>query len=359
MARRDIEPPPQRGPRPDAGRLVGPRHQRLRRSGSRPGASGARDVGQAIVKDTNHLQAIEHRRRQHLGHLGRGKMHRADRQIGREGAGLGAGDDPLTLLWHAAFRPVDHPRPRPVGADYDGMGARILQDHRYAAVHIGDQQHPRGACADLGDASDQAAFVQRDLTLADAVVRPDREQHRLGIDAACIRHHARGDVGRRGVRNPVQISLEPLVLSIERQCNRLPAAQLFVFLAQPRILGSDVPQPGRIDDCVPHGPKRSGERGIDRRQRIGQRHARTLGQHRIGLAKQHQPEGGHDQHRQGQLRQCLACLDGNTDHANAGLLRPTTNTRSAVAYEALSCRGSRNELSPLFRDRIYICLIPN
>ena len=60
--------------------------------------------------------------------------------------------------------------------------------------------------------------------------------------------------------------------------------------------------------------ERFGQRGVDRRQRVGQRHAGALGQQRIGLAEQHQPEGGRDQHRQGELGQRLAGLDGETDH---------------------------------------------
>ena len=35
--------------------------------------------------------------------VGGGKVHHADRQVGREGAGLGAGDHPLALLRHGAF----------------------------------------------------------------------------------------------------------------------------------------------------------------------------------------------------------------------------------------------------------------
>ena len=68
------------------------------------------------------------------------------------------------------------------------------------------QQHARAARADLGDAADQAAVVERDLALGDAVVRADREQHRAGIDAAGIGDHAGGDVARRRVRDPVQVA---------------------------------------------------------------------------------------------------------------------------------------------------------
>ena len=167
---------------------------------------------------------------------------------------------------------------------------RVLQDHRDAAVQVGDQQHPRGARADLGDAADQAAFVERDLALADAVVRPDRQQHGPGIDAAGIGDHAGGDVGGRRVGDPAQVGLQPLVLGIERQRDRLPAAQVFVLVAQAGVLGAHVPQVGGAGDGVAQRGERLGERGVDRRQRVGQRHARALGQQRIGLAEQHQPE---------------------------------------------------------------------
>ncbi len=197
-------------------------------------------------------------------------MHRADRQVGRERAGLGAGHHPLALLRHGAFRPVEQPRPRSVGADQDGVCARVLQDHRNPAVQVGDQQHPRGARADLGDPPDQAAFVQRDLALADAVVRADRQQHGLGIDAAGIGHHAGGDVGRCRIGDPVQIGLQPLVLRIQRQCDGLPAAQALILLAQPGVVGTQVPQVGRTGDGVAHIGQRFGQRDIDRRQRIGQ-----------------------------------------------------------------------------------------
>ena len=197
------------------------------------------------------------------------------------------------------------------------MGARVLQHHRNAAVQVGNQQHPRGARADLGDAADQATFIERDLALADAVVRSDRQQHRTRIDAAGIGHHAGGDIGGGRVGDPAQVGLQPLVLRVERQRDRLPAAQLLVLLAQPGVLVADLPQVGGVGDGVAHGAERLGERSVDRRQRIGQRHARALGQQGVGLAQQHQPEGDRDQHRQGEFRERLTCLDGKTDHAAA------------------------------------------
>ena len=195
------------------------------------------------------------------------------------------------------------------------MRARVLQDHRNAAVQVGEQQHPGGARADLGDTADQATFVERDFTLADAVVRTHRQQHRLGIDPAGVGHDTGGDVAGRRVWDPAQVGLEPLVLGVERQCDRLPAAEEFVLVAQAEVLGADVPQVGGAGDAVAERGERRGERGVDRRQRVRQRHAGALGQQRICLAEQHQPEGGRDQHRQGELGERLAGLDGETDHA--------------------------------------------
>jgi hypothetical protein len=70
-----------------------------------------------------------------------------------------------------------------------------------------------------------------------------------------------------------------------------------------------------------HASQRLGKRRINRRQCIGQAHAGPLRQQRVSLSEQHQAERGGDQHRQGELRQRLTRLDGETDHATASSVR--------------------------------------
>ena len=88
----------------------------------------------------------------------------------------------------------------------------------------------------------------------------------------------------------MQVGLEPLVLGVERERDRLPPAQSLVLLAQPGVLGADVPEAGGVADGVAQCGERRGQRGVDRRQRVRQRHAGALGEQGVGLAEQHQAE---------------------------------------------------------------------
>ena len=53
------------------------------------------------------------------------------------------------------------------------MRARVLQHHRDPAVQVGDQQHPRGAGTNLGDAADQTAFNTAVFTANHAILALD------------------------------------------------------------------------------------------------------------------------------------------------------------------------------------------
>src|SRR5437763_2027494 len=88
----------------------------------------------------------------------------ADREARREDAALARGQDALADLWRAAPADIKQPRPGRIVAGEDGVGARALDDDRDARIEVGDEEDPRGAAADLGQAAAQPLAGDHRLT---------------------------------------------------------------------------------------------------------------------------------------------------------------------------------------------------
>ncbi|MFN7001728.1 MAG: hypothetical protein ACK4ST_17150, partial [Elioraea tepidiphila] len=66
-------------------------------------------------------------------------------------------------------------------------------------------------------ADDIAPLVERDLALADRMLRTGGEQHGACIGAAAVGDHAGGHESRRGFRQEIELPAQHLVLGFERE----------------------------------------------------------------------------------------------------------------------------------------------
>ena len=145
---------------PEAGSAagVGPSSGRAMLSGARPRLGPARPTsgGRMPPRPKSNSRTMSSRSsRANSSTSGTpllGAAHDADRQAGGEGVGLGAGDH--ALAHPAAATPSGQCCRRgraPLVPTMIGARPAAFQRHRNAAVHVGGQQHPGGAGADLGD----------------------------------------------------------------------------------------------------------------------------------------------------------------------------------------------------------------
>jgi hypothetical protein len=112
----------------------------------------------------------------------------------------------------------------------------------------------------------------------------------------------------------MQLGLEPRILRFERQRHRLPALELRVFRAEPVVFRVQLPETLQLAEPVSEVREGPREAGIDRRQGIGERHARAVRQLPVHPAGQHQPDRRRHQERQADLLERLAHRDGKPDH---------------------------------------------
>ena len=103
------------------------------------------------------------------------------------------------------------------------------------------------------------------------MLRRDGKQHRAGIGAAAIRHHARRVEIGRAFRHEAKLAAQQRIFSLKPQGCGMPAAQAFILLTQLCIVA---PQGSEAADFVKrflNRIHRLGHRAIDRRKRIRKR----------------------------------------------------------------------------------------
>ena len=136
------------------------------------------------------------------------------------------------------------------------------------------------------------------LAAADAVAVPGIDQHAVDEDAAGVSHHPCRDEARAGVGDERQLSLQSGVLGLQPPGQLLPLAKPLILLQQKVVLGVDLDHPPDLFDEAVDRRRRGAEYFQDWRCNVDDGHARTLDDHRLGLAEQHQAEGESDEQQE-------------------------------------------------------------
>ena len=158
-------------------------------------------------------------------------------------------------------------------------------------VHVGQEQHPRRAFADVGDPADQAFRRDRRMPLGRAIRGPGEHEDGLDEGAAGIRDHAPGDEAERRIAGNLQQAAQFAVLDIERPRHQLPLQEARILLAQLGVLGVDRDEIGDMvgDTLCRHDGL--GERVDHRHGDIEHRDAQALQQPRLGASHRDQGNG--------------------------------------------------------------------
>ena len=177
----------------------------------------------------------------------------------------------------------------------DGAGAGPFDQHRDVGVQVGDQDDPRRAGPDAGDAPDQAVTGDHRLSLAYAGAKSGIEQQSMGEGAARVADDAGGHVAGLGPGHEVEQGAKRRVFGLQPARHRLPLQEPHLVLAQPGVLLVQGSQLADLVHYVGHGGDGAGQNVEDGGQRVGHLGADAFHQEHVRLAQQHQAERRRDQ----------------------------------------------------------------
>jgi hypothetical protein len=186
--------------------------------------------------------------------------------------------------------PAGRARPRRVVAGQHGLLAAGLDQHRDAAVEVGDQQDAGAALGDLGDPADQALAGHRGLALGDPLLVTRRDQQAAHERAARVADHPPGHLADRRVGAQVEEGAQGLVLGVEAPGRLLPLLEPGDLLPQVVVFLVDA---GDLTDLADRRGDRVGglaEHPEHWRQHVEEGRPHPLDHDDFGLAQQHQGE---------------------------------------------------------------------
>jgi len=229
-----------------------------------------------------------------------------DRQARREDAPRADGHDALADGRLDHRRQIDQPRLLGIVAIEHGVLMIVLELDRDMGVEVGQQQHPRRARANLGDAADQPFARKRRLAARHAFLATHIDENVAGEGAARIRDHLRAQRMNGVLRLEFRQRAELGILGLQSARDLLPLQQAGVLLAELGILTVDRDRVRDALDGAGDGGNRLADGLENRRHAIGDRGAQAVIEHQVGLTEQnHYRRNEHEEGERETLRGCF------------------------------------------------------